>query len=167
MRYRPKTICSERTLNYERWFIHSKHLHEAVDTGNCYTRIFFASFSKGFDIIAHNIILQELCFLNVDQTLFVWIRALLTDRTQAVRVGSPLSPWLHTYGGVPQGTKLGTTLFAIMINGLLGDWHSRLKYVDDMTVFEVIPRNSSSLLDFAVRDIHNCCTEHSMRDPCI
>ena len=142
-------------------------IHEAVDTGNCYTRIFFASFSKGFHIIAHNIILQELCFLNVDQTLFVWIRALLTDRTQAVRVGSSLSPWRHTYGGVPQGTKLGTTLFAIMINGLLGDWHSRLKYVDDMTVFEVIPRNSSSLLDFAVRDIHICCTEHSMRDPCI
>ena len=28
-----------------------------------------------------------------------------------------------------------------MINRLLGDWHSRLKYVDDTTVFEVIPRN--------------------------
>ena len=61
------------------------------------------------------------CFLNVDQTLHVWIRAFLTNRTQAMRVGSSLSPWRHTYGGVPQGIKLGIALFAIMINRLLGD----------------------------------------------
>ena len=30
-----------------------------------------------------------------------------------------------------------------MINRLLGDWHSKLKYVDDTTVFEVILHNSS------------------------
>ena len=48
-----------------------------------------------------------------------------------------------THGGVPQGTKLGFTLSTIMINRLLGDWHSRLKYVDGTTDFEVIPRNSS------------------------
>ena len=42
----------------------------------------------------------------------------------------------------------------MMINRLLGDWHSRLKYVDGTTDFEVIPRNSEySLLEFAVRDI--------------
>ena len=80
-----------------------------------------------------------------------------------MRVGSSLSPWRHTYGGVPQGTKLGIKLFAIMINRLLGDWNSRLKYVDDTTVFKVITRNSSNLLKFAVRDIHNYCIEHSMR----
>ena len=86
-----------------------------------------------------------------------------TNRTQAVRFSSSLSPWRHTHGGVPQGTKLGITLFDTMINKLLGDWHSRLKYVDYMTVFEVIPHNLTSLLDFAVRDIHNYCIEHSMR----
>ena len=60
--------------------------------------------------------------------------------------------------------NLELPLFAIMINKLLRDWRSRLKYVDDITVFEVIPRNSSSLLDFAVRpDIHHNCIKHSMR----
>ena len=49
-----------------------------------------------------------------------------------------------------------------MINRLLDDWNSRLKYVDHTTIFEVIPHNSSSLLDFAVRDIHNYCMEHIM-----
>ena len=80
-----------------------------------------------------------------------------------MRVGVSLSPWRHTHGGVPQGTKLGITLFAIMINRLLGDCHSRLKYVDETTVFEIMPRNSTSLLDFAGRDIHKYCMEHSMR----
>ena len=91
-------------------------IHEAVDTGNCCARIFFADFRKGFDKIDdHNILLQELCFLNVDQSLYVWIRAFLTSRTQAVRIGSSLSPLRHTYGGVLQGTTLGIKLFAIMI----------------------------------------------------
>ena len=98
-------------------------IHKAVDTGKCCAHIFFADFSKRYDIIDHNILLQELCFLNVDQTLYVWIRAFLTNRTQAVRVGSSLSPGRHIYGGVPQRTKLGITLFVIMINRLLGDWH--------------------------------------------
>ena len=62
-----------------------------------------------------NILLQELLSLNVDQTLYVWIRASLTNRTQAVRVGSSLSPWRYTDVGVLQGTKVGITLFAIMI----------------------------------------------------
>ena len=129
--------------------------HQGVDTVNCCARIFFVDFSKGSDIINHNILLQELSSLNVDQPLCVWIRAFLTNRTQAVRVGISLSPWCITHGGVPQGTKLGITLFAIMINRLLGDWHT--------TVFEIMPRNSTSLLDFAVRDIHKHCIERSMR----
>ena len=57
----------------------------------------FVDFSKGFDIIDQNILLQELCFLNVDQTLYVWITAFLTNRTQALRVVSSLSPWRHTH----------------------------------------------------------------------
>ena len=61
-------------------------IHEAVYTGNCCARILSTYFSKGFDIIDHNILLQELCFLNVDQSLYVWIRAFLTNRTQAMRV---------------------------------------------------------------------------------
>ena len=78
-----------------------------------------------------------------------------------MRVGSSLSPWTHIHGGVPQGTKLGTTLFAIMINDLIKNWNLRTKYVDDTTVSEILPRNS--LLDFAVRDINDYYTEHKMK----
>ena len=92
-----------------------------------------------------------------------WIHAFLTNRTQAVRIGSFLSSWRHVHGGVPQGTKLGITLFALTLNDLLRNWHLRTKYVDDTTVLEVIPRNSMSMLDEAVREIHEYCISHRMK----
>ena len=66
-------------------------------------------------------------------------------------------------GGVPQGTKLGLTLFAVMFNKLLMNWHMRTKYVDDTTAFEIIPRNAISILDVVVREIHDYCIEHKMK----
>ena len=50
--------------------------------------------------------------------------------------------------------KFGLTLFAVMVNKLLMNWHMRTKYVDDTTAFE-IPRNSISMLDVVVREIHD------------
>ena len=52
---------------------------------------------------------------------------------------------------------MGVTLFSVMINRLLKDWNVRAKYVDDTTVVEILPRNSISLLDLAVRDTHSFC----------
>ena len=134
-------------------------LHEAIDSGNCSVRIVFADFTKGFDIIDHSALLDELRSFNIDQTLIFCIRSFLANRTQAVRVGSSLSPWKQ----VPQGTKLRLTLFAVVINKLLRNWHMRTKYVDDTTAFEIIPRNSISMLDVVIREIHDYCIEHKMR----
>ena len=53
------------------------------------------------------------------------------------------------------------------LNGQLRTWtglwlvHSPVQ-IFQLAFFEVIPRNPSSLLDFAVRDIHNYCMEHIM-----
>ena len=35
-------------------------LYEAVDTGNCGVRLFFADYSKGFDMIYHSVLVREL-----------------------------------------------------------------------------------------------------------
>ena len=39
----------------------------------------------------------------------------------------------------------------------------RTKYVDDTTTLEIIPRNSFSMLDVVVREIHDYCIEHKMK----
>ena len=103
----------------------------AIDSGNYSVRIFFADFTKGFDIIDHSVLPDELKSFDIGQTLFFWVRSFLTDRVQAVRVGSSLSSWKQVNSGVPQGTKLRLTLFAVMINKLLRNWHMRSKYVGD------------------------------------
>ena len=138
-------------------------IHEAIDSRNCSVRIFFADFTKGFDLIDHSVSLDELKSFYIDQTLFFWVRSFLTNRIQAVRDGSSLSPWKQVSGAVPQGTKLGLTLFPVMIYRLLKNWHMRTKYVDDTTAFEIIPRNSISVLDIVVREIHDYCIEHKMK----
>ena len=108
-------------------------IHEATDNGNCGARMFFADYSKGFDLIDHSILLRELAFFDIDTVLINWIRAFLTERSQAVRIGNSLSDWKSPSGGIPQGTKLGVILFAVMTNNLLRDWHLRIKFVDDTT----------------------------------
>ena len=137
-------------------------IQEAVDSGICSTRIFFADFTKGFDIIDHSALLDELKSFEIDQTLFFWVRSFLANREQAVRVGPSLSPRKQVNGGVPQGTKLSLTLFSVMINKLLRNWHIRSEYVDDTTAFEIIPRNPIRISDLVVREIHDYWIEHKM-----
>ena len=50
-----------------------------------------------------------------------------------------------------------------MINRLLRDSNVIAKYVDDTTVVEILPRNSISLLDFAVRDTHSFCIDRKVK----
>ena len=126
------------------------------------SEIFFADFSKGFDLIDHSILMQELADLEVHPVLLSWITAFLTYRKQAVRIGSTLSDWL-TLKGVPQKTKLGVILFTVMTNRLLSDWRLRIKYVDDTSVLEIIPKNSPSLLNIVASDIHKFAIAHNMR----
>ena len=41
-------------------------IHEATDRGKCGARMFFADYSKGFDLIDNSILLRELAFFNID-----------------------------------------------------------------------------------------------------
>ena len=40
-----------------------------------------------------------------------------------------------------------------MVNELDKDWGPRAKYVDDLTVMEVVPRNSPSVMGYIVNSI--------------
>ena len=109
-------------------------------------KINIADFSKVFDLIDHKILITELRNLEVSEIILDWISAFLVDCRQAVRVGGTLSKWNILRGGIPQGTKLGVVLFAVMTNSLLVDWHLRTKFVDDTSAVKILPRNSISLL---------------------
>ena len=128
-------------------------IYEATDSGNAGARLFFADFSKGFDLIDHNILLEELRGLEVSPSIISWIAGFLAGRNQAVRIEETLSDWKTLNGGIPQGTKLGVILFA-MTNRLLRHWHLRTKFVNDTTAVEILPRNSISYINIEADNVH-------------
>ena len=77
---------------------------EALDQGDTYARIFFTDFSKGFDLVDHNILIQEMELLGVHEATIRWIGSFLTDRSQRVRIGQVYSHPVTPNGGIPQGT---------------------------------------------------------------
>ena len=87
----------------------------------------------------------------------------LQGRAQVTQVGDSFSAPLYLNGGIPQGAKLGPVLFAVMVNDLVQSWGARIKFVDDLTVLEVVPRNSPSLLNVVVDDIDAFAVNNNMR----
>ena len=115
---------------------------------------FFAGFKKGFDLVHHNVLNDELVKLGVHPAIHRWIRDFSTNCEQCAQIQSSCSSWKRM-NGLPQGTKLGPLLFAILVNNLLKNWHGRIKFVDDTTAFEIIPRGSPSILPMMVDEISN------------
>lgn len=136
---------------------------EAMDKGNCSVRAFFADFSKGFDLVDHNVLCAELVALDIHPAIVRWIRSFLTKRSQCVRINNTVSDYKVLNGGIPQGTKLGPILFAILVNSLVDDWNFRVKYVDDLSTIEIIPRCSPSVMPYIINDIHHFASMRGMR----
>ena len=82
--------------------------------------------------------------------LLRWVAAFLEGRTQFISLMDATSTARVLNGGIPWGTKLGPLLFAIMVNDLVSSWVPRAKYVDDLTVLEVVLRNSPSIDYFPI-----------------
>ena len=129
-------------------------IFEAIDKGDNIARIFFTDFSKGFDRVDRNVLMANLQKLNIHPALSNWVCAFLSNRMQATRIAGVLSDWKFPNGGIPQGTKLGVILFSVMTNELLVDWNLRTKFVDDTTALEIIPRNSTSLMNIVVENVN-------------
>ena len=104
-----------------------------TDASKQYARILLLDFSKAFDLINHDILLQKLASFGLPNILMKWIASFLTERTQQVKLCNTQSDWNYIHGGVPQGTKLGPVLFVLMINDLQTKCDS-YKYVDDTCI---------------------------------
>ncbi len=91
------------------------------------------------------------------------VKSLLTFRQQCVIIGSSTSSWKRVNGGLPQGTKLGPLLFAFLVNTLLQDWNGRIKFVDDATALEIVPRCSPSLIPILVNDVSQYASSRGMK----
>ena len=54
-------------------------------------------------------------------------------------------------------------LFAVMVNELVNNWSLRVKFVDDLTIMEVIPRNSPSIMRHVILDVQEFASNNNMQ----
>ena len=80
--------------------------------------VIYLDFSKAFDKVDHNILLEKLKLLGVNGKIHSWIKSFLLKRTQKVMVNGFLSDPTHVKSGVPQGSVLGPLLFLILISDI-------------------------------------------------
>ena len=113
----------------ERW-------REAVER-KLFVGILFVDFTKAFDTVSHNILLQKLNDLGIRGDIWLWLKNYLTERRQFVRInGCNCDTHIITHG-VPQGSVLGPKLFSLFTKDLPKSLHSAETYLyaDDTTIY--------------------------------
>lgn len=82
-------------------------------------RVLLLDYRKAFDLVDHKILADKILALRVPCGVACSVCDFLFDRRQWVNFSRDcFSEWGSVPAGVPQGTKLGTWLFILMINGL-------------------------------------------------
>jgi len=94
--------------------------------------------------------------LGVPKVLVRWLCYFLVERQQRVKFSEYISDWLTLNGGMPQGSYLGPLIFLIriMISQQVVFGCLLHKFVDDITLTEIIPKDGSSkmssIIDYVI-----------------
>ena len=111
-------------------------LTNAIENGEYVTGIFLG-FSKAFDTVNHDILLEKLEHYGIRVCALLWFRSYLSNRPQYVTYNGTASMSHTIKCGVPQGSILGPLLFLIYINDLGNVWINTmpLLFADDTNLF--------------------------------
>lgn len=96
-------------------------------------------FSKAFDTVPHDSLLNKLHHYGIQDKLANWIRKFLQNREQQVLVDGTRSDAVSVDSGVPQGSVLGPLLFLLHVNDMPLHVSSKIRlFADDCLLYRAI-----------------------------
>ena len=111
---------------------------KGLDTPNTMGALLLIDFKKAFDLIDHNVAINELHKMGCRPSILAFVADFLSGRRHRVRYDDTLSEYDGITCGVPQGTRLGVLVFLAVVDSLCRDVEHRAKFVDDLTMAELI-----------------------------
>ena len=117
----------------------------------CYSSCIFIDYSKAFDTIDHNILLNKLKIYGLDANAQLFLKSYLDNRYQRININTIASNYSKLRCGVPQGSILGPLLFIIYTNDIFLEIEEKEKmymYADDTLLMskgyteEIVIQNS-------------------------
>ena len=111
-------------------------ISQALDDGD-YVLGLYLDFTKAFDTVNHQILLQKLEHYGIRGIGLEWFRSYLSHREQYVDFDGTKSKTNWVKCGVPQGSILGPLLFLLYINDLsnVSSFLFSLLFADDSNMF--------------------------------
>ena len=115
------------------------------DTHTLSTDVVYFDFSKAFDSVNHDLILDKLKnSYSIDGRLLKFLKNYLCEREQSVVLDGVKSSSKPVLSGVPQGSILGPLLFVLFINDLHEGISTDTLYADDTKIWRSIKNEADT-----------------------
>ena len=120
----------------------------------------FIDFKKAFDCVQHDILIEKLHKLNLDQTVVDWVESYLGGREQRVLANGTYSSCRPITQGVPQGSVLGPLFYIIYANDLSAIFEKcgMALYADDTVLYTANESFNDLRIDYC--DAGPFCSAH-------
>jgi hypothetical protein len=157
--FMPSRSTQTNLLCYENFISSSMAGRSQVDS-------IYTDFSKAFDRVDINILLNKLMAIGVSGSLFAWLQNYLVGRSLMVKIANKLSRPFRARSGVPQGSHLGPVLFILFLNDVVGVFKdvNILIYADDLKIYKAVNNlGDCRVLQENLNAFHDWCLENNLQ----